>query len=267
VCFLGTGYQAFLELPDVPSETSFTFTPYANAEAVAELTVALTLDRIRLVSTRAAEVVDGEWSEKVTGSLIGARIGVAGMGHIGRAVSRMVTGGFGAGVVYWNRTPRPELQEASYVAAASLLDLCRQVDVLILSLAYIPGETDGIVGERELAALGEGSVVVNSAAARLVQPAAMRDALMSGQVSAAAFDGYYQEPTPRVQDDPHGLLSPYPRFLVTPHCGSLTHGAMQRMADMATANVLAVLAGEVPPHAIPVDLAAQAGPPLTGRTG
>jgi phosphoglycerate dehydrogenase-like enzyme len=251
VCVLATGYHLFIELPRGPSETIFTYTPHANADAVAEFTVALTLDRVRSVSMRAADVATGRWSETTTGSLLGARVGVAGMGHIGRAVCRMLTVAFGTDIVYWNRTPRPALEAAGYTPAASLADLCDQVDVLILTMSHIPGENDGIVGEPELEALGERGVLINAAAPGLIAPAVLRRALVNGTIAAAALDGYYQEPTPEPEDDPHGLLDLHPALLVTPHCASFTDHAMHRMAGMATANLLAVLAGGAPPHPIP----------------
>jgi phosphoglycerate dehydrogenase-like enzyme len=263
VCVLATGYRSFIEPPDGPTDTVFTFTPHANAEAVAEFTVALALDRVRSMSTRAAEVAAGHWSEATTGSLLGARIGVAGMGHIGRAVARMLNAAFGADIVYWNRTPRPELRDAGYTASSSLVELCEQVDVLVLTMAHIPGSNDGIVGKRELEALGERGVVVNTAAPGLIEPDVLRWALVSGTIAAAALDGYYQEPTPEPERDPHGLLELAPRLLVTPHCASLTHQAMEGMAEMATTNVLAVLAGHAPPHAIPLDPPGAVHTPVT----
>jgi len=251
VSVMATGYRMFIQLPGSPSSIRFTYTPHANANAVAEFTVALALDRLRRVTELGAEVAAGRWSEAVTGSLIGARVGVAGMGHIGRAVSGMVTRSFGAEVAYWNRTARPELAGAGYTRAASLADLCERVDVLVLAMAYAPGENDGIVGGAELAALGQHGVLVNAAAPGLVDPAALRKALETDRISAAAFDGYYQEPVPSPEDDPYGLLRLHPRLLVTPHCASLTRQAIQRMAEMAAANLLAVLHGGDPPNAIP----------------
>jgi lactate dehydrogenase-like 2-hydroxyacid dehydrogenase len=95
-----------------------------------------------------------------------------------------------------------------------------------------------------------------------VEPRALREALVAGQISAAALDGYYLEPTPLPEDDPHGLIGLHPRLLVTPHCASFTDEALQQMADMAAANLLAVLAGDVPPHPIPVDQRCAEGNPV-----
>lgn len=256
-CFLGTGHSDFVELPDEPSPIRFTYTPYANAVAVAEFTLALMLDVVRGVSRTADRITRGAWTERTTPSLVGARLGIAGMGHIGREVARMAHQAFGAEIYYWNRSRRPELDVLPYAAVSSLTDLFEATDVVSLSLALEPGVNDGIVGAEHLAALGSDGFVVNCARAALIDPAALRDALAEGAIAGAAMDGYYIEPTPEPGKDPYGLLRFVPdRLIVTPHCAYLSTQAMRRMADMAAECILAVARGAEPPHRIPAAAAA-----------
>lgn len=256
VCFLGTGYAEFLQLPDGECDTSFAYTPHANAEAVAEFTVALTLDVVRGVSARAADVAAGRWGGGSTRSLISGTVGIAGMGQIGQAVARMVSTAFGAQVSYWNRSARPELASAPYRSVSTIDSLCDQVDLLIVTLGYDAGDNDGVIGAHQLAALGPAGILVNPAAARLVAPDALRTALATEQLAMAAFDGYYQEPMPPLDADPYDLLRYYPRFIVTPHCAYATGQAMRRMTEMAAQNLLAAVAGDRLPYPIPARLAA-----------
>ncbi|MFE2721673.1 2-hydroxyacid dehydrogenase [Kitasatospora sp. NPDC059327] len=250
-CFMGTGYGSFMELPEGGSPTRFSYTPHANAVAVAEFTVAQMLDLVRGVTRRVAGVRAGVWSEDATPSLVGARLGVAGMGHIGREVARMAHAAFGMEVLYWNRTHRPELDELPYTAVSSLDELFEAADVVSLHFPHEPGVNDGVVGAEQLAALGSDGFLVNAARAHLVDPAALRAALAQRLIAGAAIDGYYAEPTPHPAEDPYGLLEFVPdRLLVTPHCAYLSTQAIRRMADMAADNLLAVARGDEPPYAI-----------------
>jgi lactate dehydrogenase-like 2-hydroxyacid dehydrogenase len=248
-CFLGTGYSSFMELPEGESHIRFTYTPYANAGAVAEFSIAQMVDLVRGISRKVAGIQAGQWSEEATPSLIGARLGVAGMGHIGREVARMAHVAFGTEIFYWNRARRPELDALPYTPVPSLTDLFEAADIVSVNFAYEPGENEGAVGESQLAALGTDGFVVNTARAALLDPVALRVALTEGWISGASMDGYYIEPTPRPADDPYGLLTFVPdRLLVTPHCAYLSRQAIRKMADMAIENLLAVARGEVPPY-------------------
>jgi phosphoglycerate dehydrogenase-like enzyme len=250
-CFLGTGYSSFMELPDDPMDLTFAYTPHANAGAVAEFAIAQMLDIVRGVTRRVAQVQRGHWSEDATPSLVGARLGVAGMGHIGREVARMASAGFDMEVFYWNRTRRAELDALHYKMVPSLLELCEAVDVLAVCFAHEPGQNDGAIAEKELQALGVDGFLVNATRAALVDPASLRTALEQDWIAGASIDGYYVEPSPSVDQDPYGLLRLVPeKLLVTPHCAYLSTQAVRRMADMAAENLLAVGRGSVPPYAI-----------------
>ncbi len=251
VCFLGTGYSSFLELPEGKSSIQFTYTPYANAIAVAEFSIAQMIDLVRGISRKVAGVQAGVWSEEATPSLVGARLGVAGMGHIGREVARMAHAAFGTDVFYWNRTRRPELDTLPYTAVSSLTELFETVDIVSVNFDYVPGQNEGAVGAQQLAALGTDGFLVNTARADLVDPGALRTALTEGWIAGASMDGYYIEPTPAPADDPYGLLGFVPdRLLVTPHCAYLSRQAIRKMADMAVESLVAVARGEVPPYEV-----------------
>jgi len=251
VCFLGTGYSSFMEVPSEDVGIRFTYTPHANAMAVAEFAVAQMLDIVRGLTRRIDGVQAGQWNEEATPSLIGARLGVAGMGHIGHEVARMARSAFDMDVYYWNRTRRLEFDSLPYTMVPTLTDLCEAVDVLAVCFAHQPGENDGAIGAAELTALGVDGYIVNATRAALVDPLALRTALAEGWIAGASFDGYYIEPTPAPADDAYGLLQFIPdKLLVTPHCAYLSSQAIRRMADMATENFLAVSRGDAPPYAI-----------------
>lgn len=249
VCFLGTGYSSFMELPGGGSPIRFTYTPHANACAVAEFSIAQMIDMVRGITRNMAGIQAGRWNEEATPSMIGARVGVAGLGHVGREVARMARAAFGAEVFYWNRTRRPELEAFGYTEVPSLTDLFETADIVSANFAYEPGVNDGVIGEAELTALGSDGFLVNTARAALIDPVALRRALTERMIAGASIDGYYIEPTPLPADDPYGLLGFVPdRLLVTSHSGYLSRQAIRRMADMATENILAVARGDNPPY-------------------
>ncbi|MFK0104360.1 2-hydroxyacid dehydrogenase [Streptomyces sp. NPDC091217] len=250
-CFLGTGYSSFMELPTGPSRIRFANTPHANAVAVAEMTLAHILGLVRSVTRTATEVAGGSWSERTTPSLAGARLGIAGMGHVGREVARMAHAAFGTEILYWNRSPRPELDALPYTAVPSLTELFAAADVVSVSFTHEPGGNDGIIGTEHLRALGPAGYLVNVSRAELVDPSALRSALAEGTIAGASLDGYYTEPTPSPTADPHGLLSFAPaRLLITPHSAFNSAQALTRVAEMAVANLLAVHHDEEPPYGI-----------------
>jgi phosphoglycerate dehydrogenase-like enzyme len=249
-CFMGIGYQTFMQLPDRPTRTVFTYTPHANAQAVAEFTVALMLDLARQVTARVSLVQDGRWTEESTVSLIGARIGIVGMGHVGQEVARMLSAAFNSRIAYWNRSERPELGRLGYHRIDSVEELCGSVEVLAVTAGYNPDENRNMIGKCERAALGEQGLLVNTARAELIDPHALRDALATGQLGGVALDGYYEEPTPSPSDDSYGLLKFAPRILVTPHCAYLSRQAVLRMAEMVAENLMAVAENQTPPYQV-----------------
>ncbi|MER5886130.1 NAD(P)-dependent oxidoreductase [Streptomyces sp. NPDC001941] len=251
VCVMATGYRSFIEPPAAPGATRFTYTPHANASAVAEFALAQALDLVRGVTRGAAGTARGEWIEEATGSLTGATLGVVGMGHVGQRLAAMAHAAFGTRVVYWNRSDRPELAALPHERKATLIEVFASSDVVSLHVDLVPGVTEGLIGAEHLDALGRG-FLVNTARATVVDPEALRAALAAGRLGGAAIDGYYREPAPAPDDDPFGLLAFVPdRLLVTGHNAYHTHQALRTMAEMAEANLTAVADGEPVPYAVP----------------
>jgi glyoxylate reductase len=136
------------------------------------------------------------------------------MGGLGREVAIRARA-FGMKIQYHNRTRlSPELEQgAKYV---SFEELVRTSDVLSLNLA-LRRETIGIIGRKEFEMMKQGVVIVNTARGKLIDEAALVDALDSGKVYSAGLDVYEEEP--KVHE---GLLK-NPNVVLLPHIGTGTY--------------------------------------------
>jgi glyoxylate reductase len=216
------------------------YTPGVLVETTADLAFGLLLAAARRIPEADRYLRDGSWTpahrwdpEALLGrDLHGATLGIVGLGAIGRAVARRAAG-FGMRVLGWSRTPRA----LPGVEATSLERLLAEADFVSLHVALTP-ETRGLLGEREIAAMRPGAILINTARGGLLDEAALAAALSSGKLAAAALDVFEQEPLPA--DSP---LRKAPNLVLTPHIGSASIATRTRMADLAVENLLAGLEG------------------------
>ena len=221
-----------------------TNTPDVLTGATADLTWALILSVTR-------RLVEGDLlvrAGKFTGvrpdfmlgvGLQGKALGIVGMGRIGRAVARRAAA-FGMRVYYTtpNQVPPFEAMGAEYVA--DLDALLPQVDVLSLHCP-LTHQTRRLIDARRLHLLPRGAVVVNASRGEVVDEAALVAALEDGHLGGAGLDVYEAEPKV------HPGLLRRSDVVLLPHLGSATTETRAAMADLVVENVIAVLAGAVPP--------------------
>ena len=207
----------------------------ANTISVAEWCVSATLSLLRKTVEGDAAVRRGEWPQTALGGreLSGSRVGVIGMGSIGRAVAPLFTA-FGCDVQYWSRS-RHDDAPAQW---AELDDLLATSDVVVLVIA-LGAQTRGLLDATRLGRLKHGALLVNAARGEVVDEAALVAALESGQVGAAALDVFSVEPLPA--DSP---LRTAPNVLLSSHVAGSTVQAAMRIVGQTTANLLRALAGE-----------------------
>lgn len=224
-----------------------TRTPGANARAVAEHTLALILALFKDIPGLGRGLSEGGWrtGKMRSRDLAGARLGLYGMGPVGREVARLASL-FGMQVSAFSRqTARDVYRHANRVE--SLEALLAGSDVLSLHAALTP-ETRHIIGAAALARLPAGAFVVNTARGGLIDEAALIAALDSGHIAGAGLDVTAPEPPP--EDHP---LRRHPKVVLTPHMAGVTEGAMAQMAIQAAECVVAKLTGQaIPPERIVV---------------
>ena len=171
----------------------------------------------------------------------GRRLGIVGMGRIGRAVARRARG-FGMPVLYHNRRRLDPAQEEGATFVPGLDALLEQSQILSL---HLPGGEAGILMTAErFARLPRGAVFVNTARGSLVDEDALIAALQSGHLFAAGLDVFRREP------DFDRRLAALPNVFLTPHVASATQQTRDAMGLGALDNIAAVLDGRVPPNPI-----------------
>ncbi|MGY3299406.1 phosphogluconate 2-dehydrogenase [Pseudomonas sp. TE6288] len=226
-----------------------TNTPDVLTETTADTGFALILACARRVVELDGWIRAGHWRAGIGPAQFGCDVqgktlGIVGMGRIGEALARRAHAGFGMRVLYHTRSPRPEV-EARYGAGYRSLDaLLAESDFVCLCLP-LTGATQNLIGARELALMKPSAILVNISRGRVLDEAALLQALAERRIRGAGLDVFVQEPL--AADSP---LLQLDNLVVTPHIGSATLETREAMARCAVDNLLAALAGERPANLV-----------------
>ena len=202
---------------------------------VADLAIGLWLAVERRIVANDRTVRGGGWSVPLARRASGRRIGIYGLGAIGRAIAARAAP-FAAELFYTARSAKPDVPWRFVAGLDALADAS---DVLFIAAAAGPG-TVGAVDAGVLAALGPAGVLVNVARGSLIDQPALIAALAAGGIAGAGLDVFADEP-----DVPAGLQTD--RVVLSPHQGSATIEARAAMAALVVANLDAHFAGAAPP--------------------
>ncbi len=218
-------------------------TPDVLSDAVAEMAILLMLGASRRAQEGDRLVYSGQWKGWTPTQLVGVevtgrRMGILGMGRIGRTIAQRARG-FDMAVQYHNRQRLAADLEQGAAHHATLQGLLAASDVLVLAAPSTP-ETRGLLNGRTIAELPKGAIVVNIARGDLIDDDALIAALTSGHLAAAGLDVFNGEP--RLDERYKGL----PNVFLQPHQGSSTLTARLAMAQILLDGIEAVLAGKAP---------------------
>ena len=212
-----------------------TTTPGANANAVAELTIALVFALARPFVQGRDRVRGGEWPALHGVELRGRTLGLLGLGAIGSLVAEKARG-LGMRVIAHD----PYVPSTAAAELVDLPTLAAESDFISLHAPLVDA-THGIVNRGFLAGTRPGAALVNTARGELVDEEALVWALDNGRLRAAALDVLAEEPPPAG----HPLLE-RDDVIVTPHVGPHTADATTAMGRTALEELLAVLSGDTP---------------------
>lgn len=213
-------------------------TPDVLTDATADLTFALLLASARRLPDAFTAARSGEWIGWEPASFLGSKVhgltlGLVGFGRIGQAVARRAEG-FGMSVLHTRSGDGPQ----------ALDELLRESDFVSLHTPLTTA-THHLIDEAALQRMKSTAILINTARGGIVDQQALIRALHEGQIAAAALD--VTDPEPPTPDDP---LLQAPNLVLTPHIGSATRAARERMADLAVENLLAGLEGGPMPHEV-----------------
>jgi phosphoglycerate dehydrogenase-like enzyme len=230
-------------------------TPGANTEGVADYCLALMLALVRQIPLHVGLVKSGAWRPPtVVGSdLHEATVGVVGLGAIGRAVVRRLSG-FGCRVLAFEPTPDETFCRQFGVRVVDKATLLRESDIVSLH-APLTASTVRFIDGAALEDMKPSAYVVNTARGGLVDEAALHNALSSGRLAGAALDVVEGEPI----RSPHPLID-LENVIVTGHVAGLSARSVRSMCEQAIAALEDVRRGRPPQSCVNSTHLAQATP-------
>jgi D-3-phosphoglycerate dehydrogenase len=218
----------------------------SNAVTVAEFTLGLMISALRNLSYGHAELKKGEWRggglPQDSFMLSGKTVGIVGLGAIGKALARLLTG-FRCHILYTKRTPLAPAEEASLgVTHMSLQELLQTSDVVSLHCPLTP-ETAGLIDRAKLGTMKRTAVLINVARGGVVVESDLIWALENRVIHAAASDVFETEPLPA--DSPLLALD---NHVVTPHLAAMSVDIFAPAVQQMYSNIVRVSRGEPIPE-------------------
>jgi hydroxypyruvate reductase len=246
VCY-GTGYDGVDLAAAAKRKISVGHSPGANASSVADIAVTLMLAVTRRLLPADNYVRSGNWSEAKPSPLMrpqpgnpGRRVGVYGMGEIGRKIASRVAA-FESDVAYFSRSRH----DVPYQYLPSLEALAEWCSVLMIAVRA-GADTNHAVNANILRKLGKDGYVVNISRGSVIDQKALIAALADETIAGAGLDVYEKEP--HAPD----ALTAFPNVVLTPHVGGHTIDSHVAMQDYVIANLKAFFAGKPLPHPVQV---------------
>lgn len=200
-------------------------TPGGNTISAAEHTLAMLMALLRNIPAANASIRQGQWDRKtfVGTELFGKRVGVLGLGRIGREVAARIAS-FQAQIVGYDPVLSPEAIRALGIEPTTFEEMVESCQIITIHIPLM-ASTRGLISTAELARMPHGSFIINCARGGIVDEAALLEALNSGQIAGAALDVFSSEPP----TFPVALME-HPNVVATPHIAASTHEAQERVA-------------------------------------
>lgn len=208
----------------------------AIAESVAELAFGLMLALARKIPQGDATVKRGDWARLVGTELLGKKLGIVGLGQIGKTLCRRAKA-FGMEVLATEAQPDIAFASNWKVQLVPINTLLEEADFVSLHVP-LTAETKGLIGRAQLQRMKRTAFLINTSRGELVDEQALYESLVEGIIAGAATDVFVQEPP-----GPNPLLN-LSNFIAMPHCGGQTLEGLRRMGESVVENILRLLRGE-----------------------
>ncbi|MDR2185322.1 MAG: phosphoglycerate dehydrogenase [Treponema sp.] len=218
-------------------------TPGANAQAVADLAFALILAAARRIPALDRKTREGQWPRSTGIELYGKRIGILGLGAVGKGVAKRAQG-FSMEVLAYDPYINARYAEENHIIVSGFDALIAGSDVISLHLP-LTEETRYIINAGVMSRMKRGAIIINTARGGLIDEDAAYGLLKSGHLGGLGLDAYEKEPPGQ------SPLFELENVVVTPHTASHTAEATANMAAMSVQNLIDVLSGKECPCRLP----------------
>ena len=198
-------------------------TPDGPTRGVAELTLAMTLALLRKIPQADMDMKKKQWNKQIGNLIFEKKIGIIGLGRIGRMVAELYRG-IGNPVMGYDLFPDVTWAKVKGILLKSFDEIIAEADILTL---HIPGKKDKtpVIGIKEIEKMKIGTFLVNLARGGVVDEEALYKALKSHKLAGAAIDVFLKEPY-------DGPLCDLENVVLTPHLGSYAlEGKLQMEID------------------------------------
>lgn len=197
-------------------------TPSASSDSVAELAIGHMFALARFIAIANYTMRNGEWNKKkYQGTEIaGKTLGIIGMGRIGQSLAKKATA-LGMKVVYYTIEGKHDDLSYDFVSFEEVL---KTSDFISLHVPYDKA-AGSLIGKKELQLMKNTAYLINCARGKVVDEAALLEALDNGEIAGAGIDVFEEEPTKNEKLINHAKVS------VTPHIGAATEEAQTRIGE------------------------------------
>ena len=212
-------------------------TPSDNGLTTKELTIGLIIALMRKIPLVDRRMREESWPPIPGLTLEGKTIGILGFGRIGKEVARIIKM-FNTRVIAYARTLTPEKAGPWGAECVAFDTLLKESDLITIHVP-LNANTRGMIGEKEIAAMKPGALLVNTSRGPLISEPALIHGLQTGHLGGAALDVYDIEPLP--------LESPLRRLentILLPHRGYATVEILRQRYNHAIENILAFMDGK-----------------------
>ena len=213
-------------------------TPGVNAQSVADHTWALILNLMRKINLQDLSIRRGEWRKIAGMEAWHKKLGIIGMGAIGRAVAARACG-FEMDILACDPLWPADL--SGKITRATLEELLHTADIVSIHCP-LTHRTRGLIGLVQLARMKPTAILINTARGQIVDEEALAEALRKGIIAGAALDAFAREPLM------HSPLSSLPNVILTPHTAWLSREAVEATVAETIGAIRDVLSGRRPKH-------------------
>lgn len=204
-------------------------TPDGPTRAVAELTIALTMDLLRSVSKADRNIRQNIWKKEIGNLILDKTVGIFGLGRIGKETAKLFQG-LGANIAAYDIYPDNNYAADNGIKIFTKMELFEQSDIISI---HVPGNKDktAVITKEELLLMKQSAYLINISRGGVVDEDALYNALKERRIAGAACDVFSKEPY-------EGKLIELDNIILTPHLGSYAEEAKLKMEIDAVNNLI-----------------------------